>query len=144
MRLSTTELIWDAKDSSEQRLERWYEVKQKLERLNKEEKALRLAIFRENFPTLREGTESVSLNPGWKLVGKQPLIYKLDSSGIQRVATEFHRIGESIEPLIRWKPELNAKEYRELPENVKQLMREIVTITEGLPTLSIVPAKDED
>lgn len=126
---------------------RWWEIKQALKEAKKlaaEEKALRQALFTLFFPAPREGINTRELPAGWKLKGKYKLDRKVDEAALPAVLKEMREKGISCDDLVRYKPELATKEYRNLTETERDLFNTALTIRPALPELEIIPPKTEE
>lgn len=98
-------------------------------------------------------TENVELGNGYKAKMKTPINYgfvKKEDGGINKplIDKALQRIektgpvGELVaERLIKWAPSLSLTEYKQLDEKFKKIIDEVITTSEGTPTLEIVEPK---
>ena len=123
------------------KLERWYSIRKKLRLLQEEEKKLRQELCEEYFADAKEGTNSFPLDKGYVLQAKIVINRKVDEATLSSVMEELAMIGVSGDPLIRYKPEVNMKEYRRLDDKARTIFDQALTISKGMPQLDIVLPK---
>ena len=116
-------------------LARWLSLKLAITNLQGEERALREGIFNGSFKKPKEGVNKLELSDGRTLKGTHKLNRKVDQEG-----------AASLPPTVReaaFKTELKLKtsDYRKLSDAKRKQVDKVLTITPGLPTLEIVPAK---
>lgn len=119
----------------------WEEKKKQLAVLKQEEMLLRTRIYKHFFKAPEEGTNNHSLAEGWLLKAKRIIDRKVDLGSLQALASEgglFHLKGINANNLIHWTPELNTKEYRALPEPMREIFDQCLIIKDGSPQLEIV------
>jgi len=93
------------------------------------------------------GTENIELGNGYKakIVKKQN--YNVNQNTVNAALDKMENISEEgkllAERLIKWKAELSKTEYDQLPSQFKVIIDEVITITDGTPSLEIVSPKTE-
>lgn len=123
-------------------LNMWSEMKQKLNALKSAEMLLRMKIFKGLFPNPVEGTNSVPLgNEGWVIKAKYPINRKPDIALLTAQAPELRAAGIVLEDVIRTVPELATGEYRKLTEAQQKLLDAVMEVKPGAPALEIVLPK---
>lgn len=125
-----------------ERLGEWYDLKDELSELRSREMLVRKALFDEAFPTPHEGVNVYPLGGGFELRARLDYDRTIDIAQLGFMRDAFKNIEQSIDPLIRWKAELNVKPYKALPAEARALFDNIVTTKPGTPQFSIEPAKD--
>lgn len=131
-------------------LEDWYKLQDELRKIKAAEMLLRQKIYKGLFKEPVEGTNSIPLGAGWVIKAKRVINRDIDLASLQvnsavEEATKQSRLslaGITVEKLIKWKPELVTKEYRNLTEEQVKIFDECLIIKDGSPGLEIVlPAK---
>jgi hypothetical protein len=123
-------------------LNAWIEMQQKLGALKSAEMLLRMKIFKGLFPHPVEGTNSVPLgNEGWVIKAKYPIIRKPDVALLTARAQELREAGIPLDTVIRTIPELATGEYRKLSDEQRHLLDQVMEIKAGSPALEIVLPK---
>ena len=121
-------------------LEQWYELQKQISELKKET-LLRQKIFGYYFEDAKEGTNTFDLQDGFLLKGKRVVNRTLDYGVFQANVERFRNIGITPEDLVRMKPELELKAYRNLSDDQRKLFDECLVIKDGMPSLEIVENK---
>lgn len=140
-----------------EQLAEWYEVQQELSRLKQKESLMRSRIYKFFFKEPKEGTNKVPLNDGTgaELKAQRVIDRKVDPGTLdalreaQRVNWgEGHQPGTlpnvpklALDKLVKWKPELSVKDYRELSEEERIYFDQCLIIKDGSPQLEIVIPK---
>lgn len=123
-------------------LNAWSEMQQKLSALKSAEMLLRIKIFKGLFPHPVEGTNSVPLGTeGWLIKAKYPITRKPDIAMLTARAQELREAGIPLDSVIRTVPELATGEYRKLTEEQQKLLDQVMDIKPGSPALEIVLPK---
>jgi hypothetical protein len=131
-------------------IQEWNETKRQLDRTKEKERELRDKVILACFPNHKEkGTENLPLGNKWKLKAVfkttfgfinsnknnevEDMLQKLEKTGVE---------GQVIaERLIRFKPELDVKEYEKLSANHKKIVDSILVTRPATPTLELVEPK---
>lgn len=119
-------------------LEQWYNLKQELAKIRASEMLLRKRIFSHYFRTPVEGTNTAELEHGYELKGKYPIDRDIDEAAFNVNRERFAAAGLKPDSLVRWKPELVLRKYRELTAEEQQLFDECLTVKPGSPSLDIM------
>jgi len=94
-----------------------------------------------------EGTERVDLANGWQLkaVKKQNYNLKNTNGECDAALDKLEASGPEgkfiAERLVKWKPDLSIKEWRELAPKHQALFAEVLTITPGAVSLELIEPK---
>lgn len=120
---------------------RWFKVKKEMAELKAEESELRQAIISSYFakPKKDEGTERRDLPDNWKLSAKFGLDRKVDETILDSVFAELPE--GSKDRLIRYKPEVNIKAYRELTETQRAIFDKALIIKPESVQVTLEPPK---
>lgn len=123
-------------------LDSWNQMQTQLAALKSAEMLLRIKIFKGLFPNPVEGTNSVPLGTeGWVIRAKYPITRKPDVALLTAKAAELRKAGIVLEDVIRTIPELAVGEYRELTDDQRHLLDQVLEIKPGSPSLEIVLPK---
>lgn len=134
-------------------LAQWYGYVKELQRLKAAEMLLRQRIFRLYFPDPREGTNTAVLPDTYQLKGTHVINRKVIEESMQALCyrapnpdgtfqpSKLEQAGVRVDMLIKWKPELAISAYRELTEEQRHLVDQMLLIDQGSPSLKIEPPK---
>lgn len=122
----------------------WSEAKSVLDANKANELANRLTVINDlPFDDDKdEGSQTLKLYAGWKLLLKRTFNYSVDKD-TQKVMACLNELG-AINPgaaseLIRWEPVLSEGAYKKLTENEKLIVAPIITMKPGTPSLELKP-----
>lgn len=91
------------------------------------------------------GTVNYDLGKGFVLKAVFKENYKLNEKGLDAALDKIEKLGEAgeliVNRVIRWKPELSKTEYEAMPPNMRKILDEVITISPGTPSLSLVTPK---
>jgi len=91
------------------------------------------------------GTVNYDLGKGFGLKAVFKENYKLDEKKLDGALDRIEKMGEAgeliVNRVIRWKPELSKTEYEAMPEAMRAILDEVVTISPGTPSLSLMTPK---
>jgi hypothetical protein len=128
----------------------WKVKKTAIDVLKNEEMELRKYIVGRAFPKKQEGMNTRELGNGYQLKASVKYNYNLGNNELVETClakiAELGNDGSFIaDRLVSWKPTLVLSEYRQLMEDkrtyVLAIINEMLTITEGAPTLEIKEPK---
>jgi hypothetical protein len=133
-------------ETLQQRLTRWYKLKEQLADLGEQERTLRASIFSEAFPKAPEkGTSRYGIGHGKDLKATTKVNYTVDREALGRLGNAIP--SEVRDRVFRHKPEVVEAQLaavladKTTPEDVRRALAECVTSKPGTPTLEIVDAK---
>ena len=115
------------------KLRYWQRLCSTLKDVKEEEAALRKELFAGAFPAPKEGTQRVTLTDGTVLKGEFKLNRKIDIEILKGLDLP-QRLKDLV---VRYKPELDTKQYRSLKPEDLEIFDECLTITPGMPALEI-------
>jgi hypothetical protein len=125
----------------------WNEAQTKLAAAKEAELELRKQMIQAWFPEHKnEGTENITLESGWKLKAQFKVNRHLGS--LEDVDAALEKI-EAVDAegifvakrIIRFKPELDKREYDACPDKYKIYIDQVLTTAEASPSLELVPPK---
>jgi hypothetical protein len=123
-------------------LQEWNETLGQLSTLKAKEMSLRKQLVATVFPEVVEGTQTLQLNNGWKLVMTQPFTRSLDQAKVPALLKELKKL-QAAPTLIKIKYELSIGEFRKLEGEGLLLVQDILTTKPGAPSLELVAPKGE-
>lgn len=113
----------------------------------------RKALIDTYFTSLDEGTSTVMLEFGKKLVIKQAMYYKVDADLLEAASTNRALSAEIVNEVIRYKAEVSVSGYKGIIDKVlpngqpllsvdeRRTLMEMITVTPGKPTFAIEDVK---
>jgi len=146
---------WDAMNEDALLL-LWNGKKAAIETAKAEEMELRKYIVGREFPKKQEGTQRKELGNGYELKAVVKYNYNLaDNDTVEKCLDHISALGNEgpfiADRLVSWKPNFLKTEYNDLLERkskgderaikILSIIDEMLTITEGAPTLDIVEPK---
>lgn len=127
-------------------VQRWVQLKDTIQHLQAEERALREGLFSGTFPSPREGVNSYDLPDGTVLKGTYVINRKLKEDAYKEnwsKIVQAAKIPSAVATkLIRTKYELSVTPYKKLDEEQRKAVDGILEIKPGLPKLELVPPKE--
>jgi hypothetical protein len=127
----------------------WYRMKDELNKLKLAEHLLRNRIFAKFFTAPKEGTNKYDLgialpeSAGYYLKAVYPIERKIDEVMLKTGADRFREAKINLDSLVRYKAELEVKEYRTLTAEQMQVFNQCLTIKPGSVQLSIEPTTEK-
>ena len=121
------------------KLAKWREISGQIRALGEQEMALRKELFGEAFATPVEGTNTLELAAGWKLKGVYKINRKVDETALPAIREKLASVGVSVDPLIKWSPDLEIRAYRAMSDATKSIFDQCLIIKPGAPALELVP-----
>lgn len=128
--------------TTEQLTTDWWAASQALDALKVRELALRVELFKRQFPSPVEGSaeNKVPLGGGYILQADHKINRNVDEAVVSALMK-----GDNTRPLaekvFRYKPELVLKAFRDLSDEEKKIVADAVTEKPGTPALKIVLPK---
>lgn len=132
----------------EKLLVEWSGLKRQLEKIDEQrepivaqERDLRAKVMAAAFPEAKEGTNTLELPNEWKLKGVVKIDRKVDEAALPATVTVLRSMGVNSDRLLRYKPELELKEYRSLTAEQMKIMDGALVIKRAASTLELVEPK---
>ncbi len=131
----------------------WLEAKRAVDEtkpLVEKERALRMRVAIECFEygegELREGTERHHIKDGYHVAGKFSITYGFKKPDeVRAVLDEIEQSSPAgaflADRIVRWKPELDAREYKAAPPEIRDLINSVLTKKQALPTIDLEAPK---
>jgi hypothetical protein len=142
-----------ANEVTQDDLAAWYKMHQDLAKLRAAEMLLRQRIFKHYFPEPKEGTNTVVLPDAYQLKGVHVVNRKIVEETMQALfyrpqleegvfgPSKLEAAGIRGDMIVKWKPELAIAVYRELTEDQRHLVDQMLLIDNGSPSMKIEPPK---
>lgn len=135
--------------TTDQLIMAWKSKNAEIKKLQAEELALRKEVlqsaFEYNENDEREGVRNLELGMGYKLKGTFKLTRSLDKTKVNEVLTKMEKKGIEgrmfAERLVKFDPKLSVSEYKNLPDEYREMIDEAITTKPALPTLQLVEPK---
>ena len=132
-------------------INKWYELQAQLKSIKASEMLLRTKIYKGLFKDPVEGTNTIPLAEGWVMKAERVIRRDIDvaaltinSANPELGPSRLELAGINVASLVKWKPELVLKNYRELTDEQKLIFNDCLVIKDGSPALEIVlPAKNK-
>lgn len=109
----------------------WQDAVKTLSDAKMREMELRKILFNAAFPNPEEGVQRVDLMDGGKLKGTYKLNRKIDVDALDKIPDRLKQY------CIKYKPELDIKEYRKLSREDTIVFDTCLTVTPGAPSLEV-------
>lgn len=122
-----------------QLLAKWQDVAKELKSLKVQEMDMRKKLSKHFFPNPKEGTNTCDLGNEWKAKTNHKVNRKCDEAVFEAVFSRLPRGSKSS--LIKFEPKLIVKAYKSLTDKERKIFDECLIISDGSPTLSVVPPK---
>lgn len=124
----------------EELIAEWNRADQQQKFWKDKEKTLRDKVVSE-FYTKDKGTQNVALRDDWTLKIERSEDYKLENSNgeTEDVLEEFDDATAKL--LVKWKPEINKKNFDALSEENKAKFNAVLTIKPSSPQVKLIPPK---
>lgn len=126
----------------------WQTIKTRMAQDKDEEKKLRAQIVEMEFKGAKTGTNRVPLGNGWMLKAVINLTYKITKNEAVEPPDYSHIPGilAQLPPavaqgLIKWTPELSESAYKQLTEEERKIVNQMLVITNGSSTIDIEAPK---
>lgn len=107
--------------------------------LTEREMVLRRMVVASLFPSPVEGAKNKeSLPEGWSIKLTYSIDRKIDIAALPSISEQLRAMEVNPDKLVRYKPELETKEYKSLPENVRKVFDQALIIKPSTPQLELL------
>lgn len=128
-------------------LKAWHDATKEVEAAKSviaREMGLRRQLMEMAFPNPKEGANKFTLPGNWVLKLTHKIDRKVDEAAIEDVIENMgKKFGIDGHLLLRYKPELNTKMFKELPEEQQIIFSEALIIKPSTPTMELVEPKQK-
>ena len=124
-----------------QKLALWEQITKQAAELAAQEKTLRQELFDHFFPAPKEGVNDFELNAGYLLKGTYKINRNIEEESLEHTFKRIEDEGHTIDrgAIVEYKPKLILGAYKKLPQDIRLLFDNTLTIKPGLPELKINP-----
>ena len=135
-------------------LNKWHDAKLRLDAAKADEMELRQIIVKESgmFNAAKEaGTETYQLGGGWSVKAVKKQNYKIENKQGEAFAV-LHQLSQMQPDVAEWQElvkelfsfdvNLRKTQFDKLRGEERKLIEDILTITDGAPSLELIPPKD--
>lgn len=122
---------------TQEELNEWYTIQQQLGTLGAREKVLREKIFKDKFPSPKEGTNKAPLGEGWILNAVHVINRKVDIASLKAHAEDLAEAKVPTDLVFKYTPELVKSAYNQLSDEQKKAVDACLIIKPGMPQLEI-------
>lgn len=123
-------------------LAEWEVASKALDEIKAIELDLRLKLFAGAFANPKEGTNTHHLPDGRDIKGQYKINRRIDEAALPAVLETLREHGvANTDALVRFKPELNKREWDSLSDESKLLFSPAVIATPGTPSFDVVVPK---
>ena len=124
--------------------ERLYELKQreaeiKVERVQAEE----ALAYELGMPQEWEGTKTNAIG-AYKVTLKRAMNYRIDAARLEQLAGSSEAMADAVKKAFRYKPEIDKKGWKTLPDDLRGALSPAITITPGKPSFTIINNIEEE
>jgi hypothetical protein len=125
-------------------LQLWDEIQEEAAKYKDTEMMARKAIFKKAFPTYKLGVNNYPLFNGWILKGTGKLNYRIDKEMFPQVSEGLASMDLAIDDYLKVAYSLAEGPYNKivkdesLNKTVGTVLRQMITSSEGAPTLEII------
>lgn len=91
-----------------------------------------------------EGSQTISLNAGWKLTLTRTMSYSMETKNNEAVLAALGKLHatspeKAAHLVTRWEPVMSVEVYKSLTDEEKKIVADVVTIKPGTPQLALKP-----
>lgn len=122
----------------------WKDLKEQLAIVKEQEMSMRKQLVEADFSPEYDGTQTLELGGGYELKATNKKNYKLSDKESVEKALSNYEDEKLADRLIKWKPELVKKEYKNLSDEDRKIIDIVITTTFGAPTLKLVEPKSDE
>ncbi len=115
------------------------EARIKAERMQTEE-ALAYAL---GMPQEWEGTKTNTVG-AYKLTLKRAMNCRIDAARLEQLAGSSEAMADAIKEAFRYKPEIDKKGWKALPDEMRAALSPAITMTPGKPSFTITTKTTEE
>jgi len=124
-------------------LDEWLEAKEAADAAKaviKRELELRKKVLAELFDPAKEGTQKLELPDGRKLKAVVKYNRVLDKSAVLPIIPKLREMGVDPDGVIDWSPKLRLRQFRQLPNEVRELFNGALEVKPATPSLEVEDA----
>ena len=115
------------------------EARIKAERMRAEEDL----AYELGMPQEWEGTKTNSVG-AYKVILKRAMNYRIDAERLEQLAGSSDAMAEAVKRAFRYKPEIDKKGWKALPDDLRGALSPAITMTPGKPSFTITTKTTEE
>lgn len=115
------------------------EARIKAERMQTEE-ALAYAL---GMPQEWEGTKTNTVG-AYKVTLKRAMNYRIDAARLEQLAGNSEAMADAVKKAFKYKPEIDKKGWKALPDEMRAALSPAITMTPGKPSFTIINNDEEE
>ena len=124
--------------------ERLYELKQREAEIKAERMRAEEALAYElGMPQEWEGTKTNTVG-AYKVTLKRSMNFRIDAERLDSIAQTSEVMEKAVKKAFRYKPEVDRKGWKALPDEMRAALSPAITMTPGKPSFTIINNNEED
>ena len=123
---------------------RLYALKAEEARIKEERMQAEAALaYALGMPAEWEGSKTNTIG-AYKVTLKRAMNYRIDAARLEQIAQSSEAMAEAVKKAFRYKPEVDRKGWKALPEDLRGALSPAITMTPGKPSFTIVNTNEEE
>lgn len=94
-------------------------------------------------PSEWEGSKTNTIG-AYKVTLKRAMNYHIDAARLEQIAHSSEAMAEAVKRAFRYKPEIDKKGFKALPDSLRGALSPAITMTPGKPSFTIINNNEED
>lgn len=94
-------------------------------------------------PSEWEGSKTNTIGE-YKVTLKRAMNYRIDAARLEQIARSSEAMAEAVKRAFRYKPEVDRKGWKGLPEDLRGALSPAITMTPGKPSFTIINNIEEE
>ena len=90
-----------------------------------------------------EGSKTNTIG-AYKVTLKRPMNYRIDAARLEQLAGSSEAIADAVKAAFRYKPEIDKKGWKALPDDLRGALSPAITMTPGKPSFTIINNNEEE
>lgn len=123
---------------------RLYTLKAEEARIKEERTQAEAALaYALGMPQEWEGTKTNTVG-AYKVTLKRAMNYRIDAARLEQLAGSSEAMADAVKKAFRYKPEIDKKGWKALPDTVRSALSPAITMTPGKPSFTIINNNEEE
>ena len=123
---------------------RLYALKAEEVRIKKERMQAEAALaYALGMPQEWEGSKTNTIG-AYKVTLKRAMNYRIDAARLEQIARSSEAMAEAVKRAFRYKPEVDRKGWKALPDDLRGALSPAITMTPGKPSFTIINNNEEE
>ena len=90
-----------------------------------------------------EGSKTNTIGE-YKVTLKRAMNYRIDAAKLEQIARSSEATAEAVKRAFRYKPEVDRKGWKGLPDEMRAALSPAITMTPGKPSFTIMTINNEE